>query len=84
MVSNLAIQTRERRKQRMLMRRHLFGMSQSKGTMPCVFNPVGKPWLRPLPSPKPVAGSVMDTMLGLVSLLPFMKRLTRGEQRWQR
>lgn len=43
----------------------------------------GRPWFKPLPSPVPAADAALGTVIGWLSLLPFMRRLTRREQRWR-
>lgn len=82
MVSNLAIQTRERAK-RNQQRLNMRGLRQRSGTQPRQPDLAGAPWFKTM-LPMPDADTAFGTIMGWLSLLPFMKRLTRGEQRWQR
>jgi len=81
MVASLAIQTRERERhnqQRLNMR----GLRQKPGTQPRQPDLTGTPWLKPM-LPMPGPDEAFGTILGWLSLLPFMKRLTRSEKRWR-
>ena len=80
--ANLSIQTRERerRNQRRL---DMKGLRQKPGTQPRQPDLTGEPWLKAFSLPIPAGGDIIDTMLGLVSLLPFLGKLTRREKRWR-
>lgn len=81
-IANLAIQTRERAR-RNQQRLNMRGLSQRPGTVPRQPDLTGTPWFKTL-SPMPGPDIAFGTIMGWLSLLPFMKRLTRGEQRWLR
>lgn len=69
----IAIQLQERKRRRMMMRRGMFGMPNSKGTMPRQFTGTSEPVFKPMPR----LGFSFDLIWQFFSFLPWLRRRRR-------
>jgi hypothetical protein len=69
------IQLQNRKRRRMLMRRMLYGMPTPKGTRPRDYvPPPSPPVFKPMPRPVSFTDQAFGAIMGLVALLPLMRR----------